>query len=184
MVRLDELWFTEKCIRAEVVRDYMRENHISLALCFSCGNASEALRAAGVDLLDISPAGDLTANRWFTPAEIARRFPGVFDATSGHLPVWMLTRIAERLRGEINLDSGEGYVIPAGSGETAVCAKIAYPAARIVPEYDDADPATEWNDGAPLNALVRAMFPEVIRKPARPGCEHRSQAGDRQLTKD
>lgn len=158
-----DIYKTEKHIRAEVVRAYMTRCGISYAVCFSCGNASRYLKEAGVSLLDISPQGDLTANRWFTMEEIRQRFPRAFDATSGHLPADLMGEIAERLKGELNFEQDTEYIIPTGSGEGVVCLKMAFPQICFVPEYDNSDTATEYNEEAPLNALVRAMFPKIIR---------------------
>jgi len=158
-----DIYKTEKRIRAEVVRAYMKRNGISYAVCFSCGNASRFLREAGVPLIDISPQGDLTANRWFTMEEIRQRFPQAFDATSGHLPTDLMREIAERLRAELSFDTGTEYIIPTGSGEGVVCLKMAFPDVLFTPQYDDSDPATEYNEEAPLNGVVRAMFNKIER---------------------
>lgn len=99
-----DIYKTEKRIRAEVVWAYMKRCNIAYAVCFSCGNASLYLREAGVPLLDISPHGDLMANRWFTMEEIRQRFPQAFDATSGHLPADLMEDIAERLKKELKFD--------------------------------------------------------------------------------
>lgn len=158
-----DIYKTEKRIRAEVVRAYMERNDIPYAVCFSCGNASLFLREAGVPLIDISPQGDLTANRWFTMEEIRQRFPQAFDATSGHLPTDLMREIAERLRVELSFDTDTEYVIPTGSGESIVCLKIAFPDVFFIPQYNDSNPATEYNKEAPLNAVVRAMFNKIDR---------------------
>lgn len=156
-----DIYKAEKRIRAEVVRAYMTRCGISYAVCFSCGNASHYLKEAGVSLLDISPQGDLTANRWFTMEEIRQRFPQAFDATSGHLPTDLMREIAERLRAELTFDTDTEYIIPTGSGEGVVCLKMAFPDILFTPQYNNSDPATEYNDESPLNAVVRAMFNKI-----------------------
>lgn len=158
-----DIYRTEKRIRAEVVQAYMKRNGIPYAVCFSCGNASRYLREAGVPLIDISPQGDLTANRWFTMEEIRQRFPQAFDATSGHLPTDLMREIAERLRAELSFDTDTEYIIPTGSGEGVVCLKMAFPDVPFTPQYNDNDPATEYNEEAPLNGVVRAMFNKIER---------------------
>lgn len=158
-----DIYKNEKRIRAEVVQAYMTRCGISYAVCFSCGNASRYLKDAGVPLLDISPQGDLTANRWFTMEEIRRRFPKAFDATSGHLPTDLMLEIADRLRLELDFEQGVEYIIPTGSGESVVCLKIAFPQIHFIPEYNNDDTATEFNEDAPLNGLVRAMFHKIIK---------------------
>lgn len=152
---------TEKRLRADVIKAYMADNDIARAVCFSCGNASAALKKAGVAVLDISPCGDMVSRRWFTQAEISRLFPLLFDATSGHLPVFLMQRIADRLRAELTFTPDTEYEIPSGSGETIVCLKMAFPQVDFTPVYDNNIPATEYSPNAPLNGLVRAMFPSV-----------------------
>lgn len=152
--------FPHKQIRAAVIRQYMEENGHTRAVCFSCGNASKALKEAGVDVLDISPAGDLAPRRWFTQAEIRRVFPDRFDATSGHLPAELMTRIARAFKDHIGQMHGHIY-LPTGSGETLVELKMAYPALRITAVYG-MDAATEYSQEAPLNALVVAIADEII----------------------
>jgi len=152
--------FPHKQIRAAVIRQYMAENGFVKAVCFSCGNASRALREAGVDTLDISPAGDLSPGRWFTQAEIQRTFPGMFDATSGHLPAELMTRIAGAFRAHLGPISGHIY-LPTGSGETLIELKMAYPELIITAVYG-LDKATEYSTQAPLNALVRALASDII----------------------
>lgn len=146
---------TEKRIRAKVVKEYMERNGITHAVCFSCGNASRELARAGVNLLDISPQGDMTANRWFTQEEIRRLFPSAFDATSGHLPIDLLNTIAERIKEEVTLED-EAYTVATGSGETFVVLSIAFPDKHFEPIYD-LDEATAYSQQAPLNGLVAAL---------------------------
>lgn len=146
---------TEKRIRAQVVKEYMERNGITQAVCFSCGNASRELAKAGVNLVDISPRGDMTANRWFTLEEIRRIFPTAFDATSGHLPIDLLNTIADRIKQEVTLDK-PAYRVATGSGETIVVLSIAFPDIAFVPVYD-IDEATAYNEQAPLNGIVSAI---------------------------
>lgn len=162
MKRID-IWKIEKRIRAEVIKDFIERNDIPFAVCFSCGNSSTYLRKAGVTLLDISPQGDLTSNRWFSMNEIRQLFPMAFDATSGHLPTDLMREIAVRMRNELTFDTDTEYTIPSGSGETVVCLKMAFPNINFIPQYDNSDPSTEYNDEAPLNEVVRAMFNKIVR---------------------
>lgn len=157
----------EKRIRAEVIREYMERNGIQSAVCFSCGNASRALRDAGVRVLDISPSGDLVARRWFTQEEIRRLWPASFDATSGHLPTDVMLEIAGRLRRrfEGEFKAGNGYKVAAGSGETALCLAVAFPECVFVPEFDNSMPETAKEPDAPLVPFLRALF-QPIKKDA------------------
>lgn len=153
----------EKRIRAAVIREYMERNGIATAVCFSCGNASRALRDAGVRVLDISPSGDLEARRWFTQEEIRRYWPASFDATSGHLPADLMLEIAARLRQryEDEFTPGHAYNIETGSGETVLCLAVAFPECVFIPVYNDLCPATQREPGAPLGPFIRAFFKTV-----------------------
>ena len=152
--------FPNKRIRAQVIADYMRANGYSRAVCFSCGNASRELALAGVDVLDISPTGDLQALRWFTIAEVAAAFPGRFDATSGHLPFDLMGALADAYRGHIG-QLPDSVALPTGSGETLVALKMAFPQSSIQAVYN-LDAATRYEEGAPLNRLVRALASKVV----------------------
>lgn len=154
----------EKAQRAKAIKEYMARNGYERAVCFSCGNAYSALLAEGVDVVGVSPNGVLLPRRWFLPSEIRRTFPGLFDATSGHLPLELIYTIAGRLQAEISLQSGKRYEVLSGSGETALCLKIAYPAAQIVPVFDNSNPATEWSEENHLNALLAVVFSEIIKR--------------------
>lgn len=146
----------EKKIRAEVIKEHMIRNKIQTAVCFSCGNASKALKDAGVKLIEIAPTGDFSANRWFTQEEIASIFPNSFDATSGHLPIFLINQIAAKLKDCVKIDTAKEYEIATGSGETFVAISIAYPTVKFVPVYNESD-ATKYEPNAPLNALVEAL---------------------------
>ena len=95
--------------------------------------------------------------------EIRQLFPMAFDATSGHLPADLMREIAVRMRNELTFDTDTEYTIPTGSGETVVCLKMAFPNINFIPQYDNSDPSTEYNDEAPLNEVVRAMFNKIVR---------------------
>ena len=157
------LRFPHKQIRAAVIADHLRRAGRAAAgvVCFSCGNASAALRAAGLDVLDVGPRGALQPRHWWTEAEIAKAFPTMFDATSGHLSTALMLRIGQAYRAHLG-ELPPAVYVPSGSGETAVCLALAYPERRIHAVYDDSDPATTWNDAAPLNTLVERLC-EVVR---------------------
>lgn len=152
--------FENKRLRAQAIKEYMGAHGYRKAVCFSCGNASRELKRAGVDVLDISPTGDMLALRWFTVGEVATMFPSYFDATSGHLPMDCMELVAAEYRRELGQLSGK-VNLPTGSGETLVCLKMAYPNLGITAVYD-LDAATEYSEDAPLNALVRALADKVV----------------------
>lgn len=157
--------FPHKQIRAEAIREYIREKQS--IVCFSCGNASDALRYIGLDVLEIGSHGKLNPNEWFTQKEIADIFPNYFDATCGHLPMDLMLMIAERYKAYIdnhydNLESE--YEVYCGSGETLVCLKFAYPEIDFIAEYNVPGllAETEYNKDAPLNKLVELLAKSVI----------------------
>lgn len=164
-VKRIDIYKTEKSVRALVIKAYMERQHIHYAVCFSCGNASAYLREIGVPLLDVSPHGDMTANRWFTVEEVRGFFPLAFDATSGHLPIHIMRRIADGLKealcGEFETDTE--YEVLSGSGETVLCLKMAFPDILFTPVYDDRDEATKFCEEAPLNPLIISMFKKIVR---------------------
>lgn len=149
--------FPHKQIRSFVIREYMSECGTSRAVCFTCGNAGRELRDAGVDVLIIGNGGELLPNKWFTQADIRRYFPDYFDATSGHLDMTLMKRIGRAYRDYLG-ELPDEVTIPSGSGETAVCLKLAYPNVKITALYDiDEDglrEATEYSPDAPLNGIV------------------------------
>lgn len=147
-----------KHIRAHVIRDYLYPN--DKVVCFSCGNASRALKDVGLDVLDIGECGDLKPNHWFTQKEIAETFSNRFDATCGHLNAELMNELAlayrSILKDYISQTDYSDYWIPTGSGETLVCLKMAFPERRFHAVYN-IDEATEYNEHAPLNRLVRLL---------------------------
>ena len=152
-----EISATEKRIRAQVIKEHMERHGIKHAVCFSCGNSSSELKRIGVPLLDISPQGDMRANRWFTQEDIRELFPEAFDATSGHLPIDMLNQIAARIRQSVSIEQATGcYEVPTGSGETIVVLSLAFPTIQFKPIYNEND-STRYEEQAPLNLLVEAV---------------------------
>lgn len=150
---LPVLRFPAKMIRAAVIESYMREAGLWRAVCFTCGNASTALEAFGVQVEAV-----VNPSRWWTPGEIARQWPGRFDATSGHLPLHLMLRVGGSFRRHLgNLgDLATHWAVPTGSGETILCLRWAYPSLRFFP-VQDGTPATIWHPEAPLRALVHGL---------------------------
>lgn len=156
-----------KRVRAEVIARHVEAAGYPGVVCFSCGNASAALKVLGLRVVDVSPTGGLEARRWWTPAEIRCTFPQLFDATSGHLPIPVMVDVARALRAAVGDLPAGTYHVPSGSGETALCLRWAYgPDVVLVAQYDDAQHATRWEQQAPLNHVVAASMP-VVRLPLR-----------------
>lgn len=147
-----------KAIRACIIKRHMEENHIDRCVCFSCGNASRAIKEAGIPCVEISPGGDLSANRWWSMNEIRNTFPDSFDATSGHLPIDMMNQLAAEYRVTLSdtIKEGQTYIIPTGSGETVICLRMAFPKSRFIAQWDNHDPSCEYSDQAPMAQLVKA----------------------------
>lgn len=154
--------FPNKILRTHAIKKYMEIYGYKRAVCFSCGNASRELKLAGVDTLDISPTGQLQALRWFTMGQIHDRFPDYFDATSGHLPMECMLMVADAFKSHFKgLDIPNEINLPTGSGETLVCLKLAFPTLKINAIYN-LDGATEYNENAPLNDLVKLLAEKVV----------------------
>lgn len=152
--------FPNKALRAQAILAYMALTGREMAVCFSCGNASKALKKEGVKTLDISATGDLIANRWFQQYEVAKYFPEYFDATSGHIPVECMLDVARRFKEYLKKIPDEIY-LPTGSGETLVELKLAFPETRINAVYNLND-ATRYDEECVLNGLVRIMANKII----------------------
>jgi len=146
--------YTEKLIRSRIIKEYLLAINTDKTVCFSCGNASNNLKRVGLDVTEV-----LNPLKWWDPFEIACKYQ-IFDSTSGHLPMFLMERIARALLlkySDVFVEEKETYFIETGSGETFVCLKMAFPTMRMVPVYNNAKPATTFNEEAPLNNLVKAL---------------------------
>ena len=152
--------FPNKRLRAEVIKDYLRNKKYDGVVCFSCGNATRELKNTGLNVIDVSPKGDFIPLHWFTPSEIKAMFPTYFDATSGHLGNDLMLLIAKRFKEFLGDIPQENY-IPTGSGETLVCLKLAYPEKEFIAIYN-LDSATEYNENATLNNFVKIFSKKII----------------------
>lgn len=142
--------------RARLILEHLCAAGLPLrVVCLTCGNAAAALRAVGLQVVEVGPRGLLVPARWLQGHEIAAMWPGVFDATSGHLSVAMMVALGHRLRALLGHQPAS-LRVPSGSGETAVALALAYPALRFTAVYGGG-PATQWNAEAPLNPLVAAL---------------------------
>lgn len=155
------LKFEHKRIRAEVIKEYLKDKSYKGVVCFSCGNASSELKKVGLNVIDISPNGDFIPNKWFKPSEVHELFKNYFDATSGHLTMELMNKIADRFYAELNGILDDINYVPTGSGETLVCLKLAFPDKKFVAVYN-LDAATKYDENAVLNNLVKVLADEVI----------------------
>lgn len=137
-------------------------NGLTSVVVFTCGNAAAALRATwlGSHVMEIGPGPNalLRPARWLTPNEIAAAFPDHFDATSGHLPFWLMLFMAQELRRQfIELRNEAELFVPSGSGESAVLCALAFPECKIWACFDNSSPATEFNPKNPLYSSFGAL---------------------------
>ena len=147
-----------KALRARIIREHLHAaGRPPDVVCFTCGNAADALRAEGLHVIEVGPRGPLTPTEWWTPEQIARAFPYRFDATSGHLPLPLMARLAEALLRHHGHLEGR-YLVPTGSGETLVALRLAYPLATFVPLHSD-HPAISLAD-ASMSPLLRLPQPQ------------------------
>jgi hypothetical protein len=152
--------------RSEVIADYVRNvlGH-NKVIVFSCGNAARALKEQGLDVISGGPPGkcDFVPDKWYSPEEIAQKWPDRFDATSGHLTQEMMQRIAQRFKSGIGPVKPDNVIIPTGSGETIFCLKLAYPDKNFIALYDEDDPATKFEESNPFNRKVRDIATMFLR---------------------
>jgi hypothetical protein len=168
-----ELLFEKrKELRSLVIHDYLLESNYKATVIFSCGNASEQLKrilkSTDIKVLDIAPQGALSpSSKWWTPEEVHKFFPEYFDATSGHLPLFLMARISECMQREPARwleevpQENRRYLVPTGSGETILTLRWAFPTIEFVPLYN-VSIGSEYNTSAPLNQLVGV--PEEARQ--------------------
>lgn len=161
MKKIQTLTFQQrKALRAIVIRKHVQQARYEGVVCFSCGNASLALQDEGLYVVDICPSGSLIAGKWWYATDIHRAFPHLFDATSGHLPVELLNKIAKTYRGFLGDLQSIEYNVPTGSGETIVALCIAYPHIAFNAVYN-VGKGTTFEPNAPLNSLVELLAKTV-----------------------
>jgi hypothetical protein len=166
------LKFPNKELRTHAIADYVKQGGFAGVVIFTCGNAARELREkinppaypTRYTFVEVGPKGDLNTDKWWTPAQIARAWPNLFDATSGHLPFPLMVQIADTFRDyfeghpELVADCDQFYV-PTGSGETILCLSLAFPEKKFCAVYDNSKPATTRDNDAPLNEVIDNIFP-------------------------
>ncbi len=148
----------QKKIRARVIKEYLNSIGQNKCVCFTCGNSSKYLIAEGLDVIEV-----LNTDHWWTYAEIQSHYK-CFDATSGHLPLPLITEVANRMNKALANTIEHDEDIACGSGETFLCLKMAFPFIKINPVYN-LDRATQFNEQAPLNDLVDALKAQPVIPP-------------------
>lgn len=152
---------TQKEVRAQVIKKHLNAFGTNKCVCFTCGNAAKYLREIGVDVVAVGDKETLHPGKWFTYTEIQHDFNGLFDATSGHLPIPLMVEIAAKLAeiydGKLN-EYDKIYEVYTGSGETIICLKMAFPDVKFRPVRLLNHPPTEFSIHAPLNNLLVALF--------------------------
>lgn len=157
------LRFPAKRIRAEYVAAWCRAALVHGVVCCSSGRAAAELEVAcrrtGLRVVAL-----VQPRRWYQAHELALEFPGLLDATPGHLPMHMLPMLGEAYRAHLEGNGIELHrarspvVVPTGSGETLVALATAYPeVAQWRAVYSRTEPATRYEGRAPLNGLVAAL---------------------------
>lgn len=150
--------------RSEVIADYVRKQGSDKVIVFSCGNAAKALVDQGLDVISGGPQGcTFVPEKWYTPEEVAAKWPDRFDATSGHLSEKLMGMIARRFKAGVGSLRDENIIIPTGSGETVYCLKMAYPRVNFIALYDEDDPATKFDAENPFNAKVQQVALPLLR---------------------
>lgn len=157
-IKVLEINLLIKRIRAQVIKEHLQKLGQNKCVCFTCGNAAKALKNEGLEVIEVGSNGILKPNKWFDYTDIQQTF-GVFDATSGHLPMPIMVKIAKRMRQILDnwhMITENKYFIPTGSGESLVIMAMAYPRIQFYPIRFNA-PETKYDDEAPLNTLVTAL---------------------------
>ncbi len=164
-IKNDWIIATNKKERSSIVIDYAKTHLYEGIVVFSIGNPEDLTRSilrSSLNLISVSPGGDLqSANKWWSQEEIRTSWPNYFDATSGHLPLFLLNKIVIKIRSKfLGIREDVEYFVPTGSGETFVCMAMAFPTISFKAVYN-IDRYTQWNPNAPLNDLVNALACQV-----------------------
>ncbi len=152
-----------KLIRSLAIRQYLGGRK---CYCFSCGNASQALQDAGVDVIAIAPNAPLKTDHYIPPA-VSDKWFECFNATSGYLPPYLMEAIARDLRTALparifTMDAKKVFV-PTGSGETIWALSYLMPLQYIVPITGDLPEIDFAEPYSPLYEFIRHNTQEIIK---------------------
>ena len=128
-----------KAIRSGVIKAFLGKDK---CFCFSCGNATKALKKVGVKVVGISKQDDLAATKYIDPF-VTKQIFDTFDATSGHLPISLMPYIAQQIKNylpDAMYRDSDLIFCPLGSGETLFALSWLFPISRLVGVYGDYEP--------------------------------------------
>lgn len=145
-----------KQIRADWIAQYCKMAGYLGISCLTCGTTGIALitacRKEGLECRVFS-----NPRRWWGNADfIEYNGSQFFDATSGHIPLFMICKLGILYRSYLGDTQAETITVPTGSGETAISLRIAYPDKIIVAQYGESAEIKREGD-AVLNAAVDAL---------------------------
>jgi len=145
-----------KQLRAAWIATYCKSAGYAGVSCLTCGTTGvaliEACRKEGLECRVFS-----NPCKWWGNAEFIK-YNGTqfFDATSGHIPLFIICQLGKVYREYLGEISEETITVPTGSGETALSLRIAYPDKIIIAQYGESAEIKRDTD-APLNAAVDAL---------------------------
>lgn len=145
-----------KQLRAAWIAAYCKRAGYAGVTCLTCGTTGialiEACRKEGLECRVFS-----NPQRWWGNAEfIEYNGTQFFDATSGHIPLFIICALGEVYREYLGEISDDEIVVPTGSGETALSLRVAYPNKTIIAQYGESA-EIKRDLHAPLNSAIDAL---------------------------
>lgn len=158
------LKFPAKELRAEVIVDYVKgAGTYKGIVCITCGHSGDALIAsANGECGDIVVIVPEEGDGWISMEQIARDYPGYFDASSGHLPLWLMQRIGDRFKKYFNEYPQTRHSemrLPTGSGETIIELFMGMDDIEGFSALYDYNRGSKYEAKAPLNNMVSRIVP-------------------------
>lgn len=142
-----------KDIRSKIIKKYLGNDK---CFCFSCGNASRSLRNHDVNVIGISKDDLLSSNREVDIYDSRFMFGDYFDATSGHLPMTLISEISKEIKKLLPkemFNNDKKILIPVGSGETMLCFMMLFDVKRLIGFYAENYRPIRF-DMTPLKELI------------------------------